>query len=268
MRGTSRASLAEVERGWEPVIGRAKGKALVLGTELFAVVDALDATPALRRALSDPAASGAAKAELASAVLGGADARVIDLVKAAAAQRWSAAADLADSLERLAQIAVLASAGKSLDTVGEEIFHLTRALAGQREVRTALTDLSKPAAARGALVEQILQGRATAATLTLARRLAENPRGVRFVTGLGHLSDLIAERRDRQVATVMTAAPLTAAQSSRLQQLLGQVLGRDVELNVTVDARVVGGLRVQSGSDVVDATVLARLADARRQLAS
>ena len=49
---------------------------------------------------------------------------------------------------------------------------------------------------------------------------------------------------------------------------LATALGRRVELNVVVDPTVVGGLRVQSGPDVIDATVLARLADARRRLAS
>ena len=63
-------------------------------------------------------------------------------------------------------------------------------------------------------------------------------------------------------------APLDAAQSERLASLLATALGRQVELNVIVDPTVVGGLRVQSGPDVIDATVLARLADARRRLAS
>ena len=84
---------------------------------------------------------------------------------------------------------------------------------------------------------------------------------------LGHLADVIAQWRDRQVATVTTAHDLTPAQKERLGGLLERLLGRRVALNVVVDPRVVGGLRVQSGADVLDATVLARLADARRRLA-
>jgi len=252
------------------VVSRAKAKALELGTELFTVVDALDATPSLRRALSDPAASAAAKAQLAADVLAKADKRIVAVVAEAAGLRWSADGDVADSLELLARSAVLgaAEAKGELDTVEEELFRLTRALNGQREVRTALTDAAAPPASRAQLAEAILGGKAAAATVALARRAASAPRGVRFVPALGHLADLIAERRDRQVATVTTAAPLTAAQTARLSQVLGQVLGREVALNVSVDPRVVGGLKVQSGSDVVDATVLARLADARRRLTS
>ncbi|MCL2092387.1 MAG: F0F1 ATP synthase subunit delta [Micrococcales bacterium] len=270
MRGTSRASLTALSRTWEPVVSRAKSKALDLGTELFAVVDALDANPSLLRALSDPAATAAAKAKLAADVLTGADARVVTVVGEAAGQRWSADRDLADALEVLGRSAVLGSAEAKdqLDTVEDELFRIGRALHGQREVRTALTDAAAPPQGRAQLAEAILGGRATPATVALARRAAQAPRGTRFVPALGHLADLIAERRDRKVATVTTAAPLTAAQTARLADILGRVLGREVALNVSVDPRVVGGLKVQSGSDVVDATVLARLADARRRLTS
>jgi F-type H+-transporting ATPase subunit delta len=39
-------------------------------------------------------------------------------------------------------------------------------------------------------------------------------------------------------------------------------------VQVLLDPHVLGGLRVQVGPEVIDATVLARLADARRRLVS
>ena len=66
----------------------------------------------------------------------------------------------------------------------------------------------------------------------------------------------------------MTAgAVLSAAQRERLGAILEQAYGSEVQLNVTVDATVLGGLRIQIGSDVIDSTVLSRLDDARRRLA-
>lgn len=84
---------------------------------------------------------------------------------------------------------------------------------------------------------------------------------------LGHLADLIAERRNRQVATVTSATALDAAQRERLTQILSQAYGREIQLNVILDPQVLGGLRIQVGPQVVDSTVLSRLADARRRLA-
>ena len=170
----------------------------------------------------------------------------------------------------LAFHAVLATAEAdgSLARVEEELFRFSRALAGQREVRRTLFDTSVPADARARLVEDILAGRTSPVTLTLAKRLAAAPRGRRYVPALGHLADLIAARRQRQVATVSTATPLSDAQRDRLAEILERAYGRVVQLNVVVDPNVLGGLRVQVGPQVVDATVLARLADARRRLAS
>jgi F-type H+-transporting ATPase subunit delta len=51
-------------------------------------------------------------------------------------------------------------------------------------------------------------------------------------------------------------------------EILGRAYGREIQVQVLVDPHVLGGLRVQVGPEVIDATVLARLADARRRLAS
>jgi F-type H+-transporting ATPase subunit delta len=105
-------------------------------------------------------------------------------------------------------------------------------------------------------------------TQVLARRAAVAPRGRRYVATLGHIGDLVAARRSRTVATVTTAADLGTAQRERLADILARAYGREMQVQVLVDPHVLGGLRVQVGPEVIDATVLARLADARRRLAS
>lgn len=270
MRGTSRASLAGVEDRWTPVLDEAGAEALTLADELFALVDALDSSGSLRRILSDPSTEAPAKAAVVARLLERADARTVAVAQDLVAARWSRERDLADATEQLgvdAELAAAASAGQ-LDTVADELFEIVRALAGQRELRRTLHDASVPPAARAALIDAVLGDGGTRTTRVIARRAAGTPRGRRFVARLGDVADLIAERRNRRVATVTVAAPLDEAQQRRLSGVLVRALGRQIELNVVVDPTVVGGLRVQSGADVIDATVLARLADARRRLAS
>lgn len=269
MRGTSRAALQAAEVRFAPVLRGAGTQARTLGDELFALVDALDSSGSLRRTLADPSLEPEAKAALAARLLGSADPRTVEVVQTLVRSRWSADEDLTDAAERLAFLAVVQSAEAEglLGTVEEELFTVVRALAGQRDVRRGLLDPAYPAQARGQLAEGLLGGGGTAVTRTLVRRAAVAPRGRQFVTTLQHVGDLIAELRNRQVATVVTAAPLSGLQRDRLTDLVGRALGRAVQLNVVVDPHVVGGLRVQAGPDVIDATVLARLADARRQLA-
>ncbi|GEL95599.1 F0F1 ATP synthase subunit delta [Cellulomonas composti] len=269
MRGTSRASLAAAEERFEPILAAAGAQSSELGQQLLAFVDALDSSGSLRRTLADPSIEGDAKAGLVAHLLTNADPRVVEIAQSLVRARWSADVDLADAAEQLAFHAALARAEAegNLAKVEEELFRFAKALAGQREVRRALFDTRVPAAARIKLVDDLLAGRVTDVTAQIARRAAAAPRGRRYVTTLGHIADLIAERRERTVATVTTASSLSPTQQDRLATILREAYGREVQLNIVRDPQVLGGMRIQVGPQVVDATVLSRLADARRRLA-
>lgn len=270
MRGTSAASLAAAQERFEPVLTAAGQDGLTLGEQLFAVVAALDSSAALRRGLADPSRPGDDKARLVAAVLAdGFDERVVDLVSGVVRSRWSNDADLVDAVERLGLDAVLASAQArgALETVEDELFRVSRALLGQREARAALSDGDTDPARRQALVDALLAGKVDPVTQALAERATTALRGRRFVPTLGWFGEIAAERRKRLVASVTSGSLLTQPQEDRLGALLERAYGRPVQLNVTVDPAVIGGLRIQVGADVVDSTVLSRLADARRRLA-
>ncbi|GAB2472743.1 F0F1 ATP synthase subunit delta [Xylanimonas ulmi] len=270
MRGTSGASLAAAVGRLDQVLGAAGDGAMALGEQLFAVVDALDSSAALRRALTDPSLPAASKQAVTARVLAsGFDPRVVDLVSSMAAARWSADKDLPDAIERLAVSATLTDAAQrgTLESVEDEVFRITRALQGQREARRALSDPASKPERRIALVDALLADKTDPVTLAIARRATTALRGRRFVAALIDVGHVIAERRERLVATVTSAVELTEAQSARLNSLLEQAYGRQVQVYVTQDPAVVGGLRIQIGADVVDNTVLSRLADARRRLA-
>ena len=270
MRGTSAASLATVQAGFEPVLRTAKRNAALLGGQLFAVVDALTSSGSLRRALSDPSRSGDDKAALVRGVLGStADKRVVHVVEEFARSRWTSDADLIDAIEEVAADAVLASAqaAGTLQTVEEEIFRFERVLIGQRELRRALTDRSAPADSRATLVAALLKGKAEPSTVQLISRAAFAPRGRTMAAMLERMVRLAARRRELLVASVTAASPLSDAQRNRLEASLERAYGRAVQLSVAVDPRVIGGMKVQVGAHVVDSTTLGRLEDVRRRLA-
>lgn len=271
MRGSSGASLAQVRERFEPVLRTAGEGALALGQQLFAVTAALDASAPLRRSLTDPSRSGGDKAGLVTAILGdGFDERVIDLLAGMVRARWARESDLPDAVERIGIDAVLASAESrgALVRVEDELFRTSRALVGSREVREVLSDGTTAPARRRAVVVALLGAQADPVTLVLAEHATVALRGRRFVPSLGWFGEIAAERRRRLVASVTSAVVLDQAQLERLSGLLERAYGRAVQLNVTVDPVVVGGLRIQVGADVVDSTVLSRLADARRRLVS
>ena len=270
MMGTSRASLAEVEEQLEPLTASPQA-AVALGDELFAVAGLLARQPVLRRALADPSRSADARSGLAASVLSG---KVSDatsgLVAAAAAARWSSPADLGDAIEQLAVQAIVAAAEQEgrLDELEDELFRFGRIVASQPELRIALTNPFVTADRKRQLLTQLLTGKVTPEALRLITEAAASPLGRTLDVSLEEYAQLAARRRERLVAEVHAAAPLSSQQRGRLTAALTEAYGHQVHLNVVLDPKVGGGLTVRVGDELIDGSVATRLAEARRKLAS
>jgi F-type H+-transporting ATPase subunit delta len=76
--------------------------------------------------------------------------------------------------------------------------------------------------------------------------------------------DRAAARRQRSVAYVTAAGPLSAEQEQRLIDALGAIYRRSISLKVDVDPALLGGLVIRVGDEVIDGSVAARLEQARQ----
>ena len=90
----------------------------------------------------------------------------------------------------------------------------------------------------------------------------------RLASDLRALLDSAARMRQRGMATVYTATPLSETQRSRLIQLLSARSGEQVEVNVVIDPNLVGGIKIVQGDTVMDGAVKSRAEQFRRKLAS
>ncbi|MEV1023495.1 F0F1 ATP synthase subunit delta [Streptomyces sp. NPDC050264] len=270
VHGASREALAAARERLDALTDSTSVDAEVLAGDLAAVTALLHREVSLRRVLTDPAQAGDAKAELAGRLLAGqVSGEAVDLVAGLVRSRWSASRDLVDSLEELANTADLSAAQKSgaLDDVEDELFRFGRIVSSNTELRAALTDKSATASARGALVKELLGGRARPATERLVERLVTAPRGRSLEAGLESLSKLAADRRERMVAVVTTAVPLSDQQKQRLGQSLAKLYGRQMHLNLDVDPSVLGGIKVQVGDEVINGSIADRIEEASRRMA-
>jgi F-type H+-transporting ATPase subunit delta len=66
---------------------------------------------------------------------------------------------------------------------------------------------------------------------------------------------------------VTSAIALTTDQEQRLTTALTAIYKQEVQLQVVIDKKVIGGVAVRVGDEVIDGTVANRLAQVRRQLA-
>jgi F-type H+-transporting ATPase subunit delta len=226
--------------------------------ELLAVGGLLGREPGLRRALTDPARSPDERVELLRGLLSGkVGDESIGLVEELVKARWSSPAQLRDAVERLGVDSVLAAAEKAdeLGEVEDELFRF-----GQ------IGDPTAPVPQRSELIDALLSGKARPTTVRLAKLALTGFGGRSFSASLGRLVELTAARRDRTVAYVTSAIPLTEQDEQRLGAQLAQRYGRHVSIQVIVDPEILGGLSVQIGSDLYDGTVLRRLNQARTAL--
>jgi F-type H+-transporting ATPase subunit delta len=270
MNGASREALAAARERLDALTDSTSADAGTLADELAAVTALLDREVGLRRVLTDPAQSGEAKAGLAQRLLGSqVGGPTVDLVSGLVRSRWSQSRDLVDALEELANLADLTAAQQAgtLDNVEDELFRFGRIVTSNTELRAALTNRKATSTAKGELLGSLLGGRAATQTERLVTRLVAAPRGRSLEAGLESLSKLAAERRDRMVAVVTSAVPLSDPQKQRLGSALAKLYGRSMHLNLDVDPEVLGGIRVQVGDEVINGSLADRIADAGRRLA-
>ena len=238
--------------------------------DILSVATLLRREPRLRRALSDPARVGADRSGLLGEMLRGRiGADALDLLASLVSGRWSAPSELLDGAERLGVEALLASADKSgdLGEVEDELFRFGQVVSGQSALSNALSDPIAPADQRAGLARELLAGKARPVTVRLVEVALGGFGGRSFIGALTRLVELAAERRDRQVAYVTVAAPLSDEEERRLGARLSEMYGREVSVKQTVNPEVLGGVSVRVGSDLYDGTVLRRLNETRNALA-
>ena len=150
--------------------------------------------------------------------------------------------------------------------VEDELFRFARIFESSDELRSSLTDQHVPAGMRQAIIEDLLGGKASPLTTNL----------VSFVVGGGRARDLpaiidrvvqrAAAERQKAVAEVTSAVPLSDEQRRRLAEALRKATGKEVEVHVTVDPDVMGGLVARIDDTVIDGSVRHRLDALRERL--
>jgi F-type H+-transporting ATPase subunit delta len=250
---------------------------LQLAKELFGILGAIDSSAGLRRALTDPSRSGDEKSALIRKLFGGkVSAEAADIAAGLASSRWASARDIGDARATHAatvvfavaenKSAVSASGITGLEELENDLFSFNQAVASSHEVQRALSEPQASAAAKITLAERLVPAASEEAKVLIGQAVAQ-PRGIKATKLVSRFAELAAKRQRRWIATVNVTRPLTETQASRLQQGLNSLYGRELKVNVNVDPTLIGGIRVQVGDEVVDASVLARLNDLQRQLA-
>src|SRR6478609_1775496 len=274
MAGVSSESLATALAALEAKLPTAS---LQLAKELFGILGMVDSSAGLRRALTDPSRSGDEKSALVRQLVSGkVSADAAEIAGGLASSRWASARDIGDALETLAatvvisvaenKSAVSASGITGLEELENDLFSFNQAVASNHEVQRALSEPQASPAAKVSLAEKLVPGASEEAKVLIGQAVTA-PRGLKATSLVRRFAELAAKRQQRWIATVSVTRPLTEIQTSRLQTGLNALYGRELKINMNVDPALIGGIRIQVGDEVVDASVAGRLGQLHRQLA-
>jgi len=267
--GSSRQSLVAARVALDAAIkGASAASASELSSHLFFAADVFAGNTSLRRAITDPSRDKAAKAALVKDLFGkSTGALAVSLLSDVSALRWSATKDVIHVIEQLAIEAEASAAniGNELDRVEDEFFETSRLVADNFELRKALVGVGS-SEAKSVLIADVLGKKASASTVKLAGALVSSLRGRSIEAAFADYLFGLANRRNRLIAVVRTAAALTDAQAKRLATVLEKKVGQPIRINVQIDPTILGGVSIKFADEQVDGSVVNRLANAGRAL--
>jgi F-type H+-transporting ATPase subunit delta len=103
--------------------------------------------------------------------------------------------------------------------------------------------------------------------INLIRLLIEGRQVHRAPEILDEYERLVDESEGRVRATVTAAIELSNEERELIGERLSKQIGKEVRITAQVDRRILGGLRLQYGDHLIDASVATRLQQLRRILA-
>ncbi|HEY5231588.1 MAG TPA: F0F1 ATP synthase subunit delta [Galbitalea sp.] len=240
---------------------------LATGEQLLAAALVVSGSHELRAALADDTARDSDRRGIVDSVFGAYTKSAKTVLESLATSRWSSEDDLVAGIEELGIRALASSAPKSV-SIDDELFEFGVAVTSNSELELALGSKLGGVDGKVALVESLLSGKASEQTLAILKALLAQPRGRRIGELIRYAATIVADEAGNAIATVTVASDLDAEQRTRLESALSTQYDREVRLNVIVDPAILGGMRVQVGSEVIDGTISNRIADLRLRLAS
>ena len=152
---------------------------------------------------------------------------------------------------------VAASKSSTLDVVESELLAIQETAAKSPAFKTFLENPLISRSDKEAQVKDMLSGKVSSVTLNLMSTLAGNARLAETPKIVDSYVQLMKAKRGEVEATIISADPLTKAQTEAVAAAMKNQVGegKTVILSTEVDPSILGGLQVQIGDQFLDLSV-------------
>jgi F-type H+-transporting ATPase subunit delta len=162
-------------------------------------------------------------------------------------------------------IFALAVAAKKEDAVVEAIVSLSKAVSQHDEAKTVLANPLLGRDVKSNILTGLIE-KAEKLAIDSVKTIANQGRAEVLPEVAELLALKLAAHKDELNAEVISARALTAAEQKEVSAALTKATGKKVNLKLTEDASVIGGIKIRLGSHMLDGTVATALKQMRQQL--
>jgi len=154
----------------------------------------------------------------------------------------------------------LADEAKALDAVAADLAALKGQITQSDDLRRLVTSPLIPRAEQAkAMLALVEKAGLSDITRRFVGTVARNRRLASLVDIINGFTSLLAAHRGEIAAEVTSAKALSSAQADALGNALRAAIGKKVSVQLNVDPKLLGGLKVKVGSRLIDASIASKL---------
>jgi len=117
------------------------------------------------------------------------------------------------------------------------------------------------------ILENVFDGKISQEVLNFLKIIMDKRRGNEIETITKAYEERVYEYKGIEKATVVSAVPLSDAQTKEIVGKLEALTGKRIEITGEIDKTILGGVTVRIGDRIIDGSVRSRLTDVKEDLA-
>ena len=161
----------------------------------------------------------------------------------------------------------LAEKGKDLDNAGKHLTAVTEVYKENSELRQVLSDTKVSSRIKQKILKDVLNTIKTSKLVDTFSRYLLAKRRIDILPDIERAFNLLLqEKLGRIEANVTAAYELPKETVKKLVNAISGYSGKEVEVNVTIDPSIIGGMVTRIGSTVIDGSIQTHLNQIRQSL--
>jgi F-type H+-transporting ATPase subunit delta len=153
-----------------------------------------------------------------------------------------------------------------VDKAQGDLALITSSLLSMQDLRETVMHPLVPPARKKSIAEKVYAGKIDDVTLRFLYLLLDKRRESIIGDVEKEFVSLANRSRGVVIATVSSAVPLTEDEQAALASKLSAYTGKTVELELSVDPELIGGLTVRIGDTVIDGSIKGHLASLKKKM--